>query len=96
VKAGDTLIVDYDGDEFIFNIEKITKNNVEEGTGKTDSEMKKMICEVCDNHFSTLVIPNATPICSVVYSHEGEEQGGHTRRGDSKDKTQESGALQTD
>jgi len=65
VKAGDTLIVDFDGDEFIFNVEKIVKTEEKESPneGKEQLKTETFMCSVCQNEFVTEVSPRATPIC---------------------------------
>lgn len=72
VKSGDTLVVDYDGFEFIFNIEKITQlQNDDQNTGQKN--IKTFDCLNCKVSFTSEVLPNSTPICikcasSHVYS----------------------------
>ncbi|MBP9690942.1 AAA family ATPase [Candidatus Woesebacteria bacterium] len=97
VKAGDTLIVDYDGDDFIFNIEKITKKDVEDKTEVAEEVVKKMACEVCGNHFSTVIIANATPICSVCGSARVKEegQGSEPKKVEVEKEKSQDGALKT-
>jgi len=75
VKAGDTLIVDFDGEEFIFNVEKIELKEVSEDEKKADQKMRhsKFFCEKCANKFDTDVIPTATTVCSKCASKEVQE-----------------------
>lgn len=75
VKAGDTLIVDYDGEEFIFNVEKIELKEVKEGNAKDAVKVRhaKFFCEKCANKFDTDVIPVATTVCSKCASKNVQE-----------------------
>ncbi|QQS44144.1 AAA family ATPase [Candidatus Roizmanbacteria bacterium] len=75
VKAGDTLIVDFDGDEFIFNVEKIELKEVKDEDVQDGQKMRhaKFFCEKCANKFETDVIPTATTICSKCASIEVQE-----------------------
>lgn len=59
VKASDTILVDFDGDGFIFNIEK-TELVAE---SKVQSLTKRYLCESCGNRFTTEYVPNATYFC---------------------------------
>lgn len=59
VKENDTIVVDYDGENFVFNIEKVvlTQNK----TGK--QKLGAFFCLKCGKNFQTLVLPHATTIC---------------------------------
>lgn len=73
VKAGDTLIVDYDGEEFIFNIEKIEKKEEAEDTKGTTSRHAQFLCEKCAHVFDTDVLKTATPVCAKCASKNVQE-----------------------
>ena len=75
VIAGDTLVVDFDGEEFIFNVEKIELKEVNKDEKKADQKMRhaKFFCEKCANKFYTDVIPTATTVCSKCASKEVQE-----------------------
>ncbi len=84
IKIGDTLIVDYDGEEFIFNVERI-----ERGVGKkSDEKRKTFFCEKCANRFTTDIIKNATIICSKCASRELQEVAGDVKKEVMNDKGQ--------
>ena len=61
VQAGDQVVVDYDGQAFIFNVEKTV---MIDRTKLATQAQKKYLCETCANRFETLIVPNATIICS--------------------------------
>ncbi len=68
VTAGDTIIVDFNGEEFVFNVEHTERKAVSgetksEGTNKDEVE-KMFFCEKCANTFTTKVKSNATTVCS--------------------------------
>ncbi len=75
VKAGDTLIVDFDGDEFIFNVEKIERKEVKEEDTQNVQQVRhaKFFCEKCANKFDTDVIPTATTVCSKCAAKDVQE-----------------------
>lgn len=61
VQAGDTIIVDNDGEGFIFNIERI--------------EMKKdkkpqYVCSSCQAKYESITIKNSTPVCAKCGSKQ--------------------------
>ncbi len=68
VKPGDQIAVDFDGVNFIFNVEK--------STVKTDYDKEKTInkqkyvCAKCANSFETEVVKNATYFCPKCLSRE--------------------------
>ncbi|HRN71172.1 MAG TPA: hypothetical protein PLS49_08390, partial [Candidatus Woesebacteria bacterium] len=68
VQPGDTIIVDFNGEEFVFNVERTEKRTtkaIESGSGTGQAEIEKMFfCEKCANTFTTKVRPDATTICS--------------------------------
>jgi len=77
VQPGDTIIVDFNGDEFIFNVERIELKKAEATEAKAGAKgqpvVKHFFCEKCANKFDTEVIPNATPICSKCASTQLQE-----------------------
>jgi len=98
VKPGNSVLVDFDGQDFVFNVEK---TEITTGTDNKSLEKKKYLCESCANKFMTEIIPNSTLICSKCASHtvsevfeEGsgisqkkEEQREETKKPDSKSDT---------
>lgn len=60
VKQGDQILGDFDGESFIFNIEK-TELVPEQTLQK--SKTQKFMCETCAHQFATEVFQNATSIC---------------------------------
>ena len=77
VQAGDTIIVDFNGDEFIFNVERIEMKKTDALGAKTGTKgepvIKHFFCEKCANKFDTEVIPTATPVCSKCASTQLQE-----------------------
>src|SRR3989344_9536525 len=77
VQAGDTIIVDFNGDEFIFNVERIEMKKTDAMGAKTGTKgepvIKHFFCEKCANKFDTEVIPTATPVCSKCASTQLQE-----------------------
>ncbi|OGK55325.1 hypothetical protein A3H78_04470 [Candidatus Roizmanbacteria bacterium RIFCSPLOWO2_02_FULL_36_11] len=72
VKDSDTVIVDFDGDNFIFNIEKVELVDV----SKLNVDQTKPIryfCEKCGNKFETLKLKNSTVICSKCASNQVQQ-----------------------
>ena len=75
VKAGDQIVIDYDGENFIFNIEKtelVTKEGLEKNL-PAGRQVKNFFCEACGNHFKTEVVKNSTPMCSKCASAKIQE-----------------------
>ncbi len=71
VKDGDAVIVDFDGESFIFNIEKIEL--VPEDQLAKDQAIVDYMCENCGNKFTTEVSKNATVICNKCASLHVQE-----------------------
>src|SRR3989339_1860278 len=70
VVAGNQVLVDFDGQNFVFNVERtelVSKDKLKEG------KMKKYLCEMCANRFETESAPNSTPICSKCASSKVQE-----------------------
>ena len=59
VDESDMILVDFDGDTFIFNVERVSFVKDDKAKGKV---MKKFICSA-NHQFETEVIKNATVIC---------------------------------
>jgi len=68
VKAGDTIIVDYDGIEFIFNVEQIERKDTD--NSKKKAEKHSFSCNTCKAIFDSEVIPNSTQVCAKCASHD--------------------------
>ena len=62
--------IDFDGESFIFNVEKVEL--IPEDQLKKQA-IKNFFCENCGNHFMTLVLKNATTICSKCASTKVQE-----------------------
>lgn len=69
LKQGDLIIVDFDGEGFVFNIEKVELIDV----SKVSKGKKHFLCETCGNKFETEVLTSATPICSKCASVKVQE-----------------------
>ncbi len=70
VKPGDQILVDFDGENFVFNVEKIELVDA----SKLDKQaVKNFLCEVCANKFETEVIEHATTVCSKCASKKVQE-----------------------
>lgn len=71
VKAGDQILADFDGENFVFNIEKT------EMVAKDNSSLTKKaanyLCESCANHFTSEVVKNATMLCPKCQSRKVHE-----------------------
>jgi len=67
--AGDEVIVDFDGQQFVFNVQKATLLEKKE-----KNQGKKYLCNVCAARFTTEVVPNATIVCSSCGSSKIQEQ----------------------
>jgi len=70
VKSGDQILVDFDGLNFVFNIEK-AELVPEEKIKKQPFNL--FICENCGNKFKTEVVKNATIICPKCASKKTQE-----------------------
>ena len=71
VKSGDQIVVDFDGENFLFNIEKT--EFVTEDQLQSKNTVKNFFCETCGNHFDTLVVKNSTVVCSKCASAKVQE-----------------------
>ena len=70
VKSGDQILVDFDGESFVFNVEKVELVD-QSKLGK--QPIRSFLCEVCANKFKTEVVENATTICSKCASKKVQE-----------------------
>ncbi len=66
VKMGDQILSDFDGDSFVFNIEK-TEPAIKDAVGSV-KKSADYLCEACANHYTTEVVKNATMICPKCLS----------------------------
>jgi ATP-dependent Clp protease ATP-binding subunit ClpC len=74
VQAGDTIIVDFNGEEFVFNVEKIDRKAMAAGAEvKGATGTKTFFCEKCANTFTTEVTDHSTTICSKCGSRSLQE-----------------------
>ncbi len=70
VKMGNQIIVDFDGDSFVFNVEKVELVDV----SKIKKEkISNYLCETCANYFQTEVVDNATVICPKCASKKVQQ-----------------------
>ena len=72
VKEADTVIVDFDGDNFIFNIEKVELVDTSQ-ISKDESKPVRFFCEKCGNKFETIKLKNSTTICSKCAATQIQE-----------------------
>ena len=70
VKTGDQILVDFDGDNFEFNVEKI---ELVDSSKLSQSSTKRYLCENCANKFKTEIIKNTTIICPKCASKKLQE-----------------------
>ena len=68
--AGDVIVADYDGDNFVFNVERVEMVDASEASKEA---MKHFMCEACANTFDTEVIPTATTVCTKCASKNVHE-----------------------
>jgi ATP-dependent Clp protease ATP-binding subunit ClpA len=71
VKAADQILVDFDGEEFVFNVEKVVL--VDPDKLDEQSVKKSFLCENCANKFDTQVVKNLTIICPKCLSKNVKE-----------------------
>jgi len=76
VRAGDQIVVDFDGEGFVFNVEKVVF--VDEGNPQISSIKKQFLCEKCNYQFETEVVKNATIICPKCLSKQLKELSSKT------------------
>lgn len=70
VKPGDQILLDYDGENFVFNIEKVELVAADQ---VQDKKIKSFMCEVCANHFTTEVLKNSSVVCTKCASMKVQE-----------------------
>ncbi|MBI4009025.1 AAA family ATPase [Candidatus Roizmanbacteria bacterium] len=70
VKAGDQIVADFDGENFVFNIEKVELISEDQLKKQT---LKNFFCETCGQHFKTEMVKNSTVICSKCASKKVQE-----------------------
>ena len=63
------MVVDYDGQQFVFNVQKATL--IEK---KEQKKGKKYLCNVCAARFTTEIVPHETVVCSSCGSNKVQEQ----------------------
>lgn len=61
LKAADVVVVDFDGEGFIFNVEK---TELVASDSLNTKEPQKFFCETCAKEFETEVIKTATTVCA--------------------------------
>lgn len=66
---GDEVVVDFDGQQFVFNVQKATLLEKKE-----KRQAGKYICNVCAARFSTEVVQNETVVCSSCGSSKVQEE----------------------
>ncbi len=70
VKQGDQILVDFDGENFVFNVEKV---ELVDASKLKERQIKSYLCESCANKFKTKVLKTATVICSKCTSTKLQE-----------------------
>ncbi len=70
INPGDAILADFDGEHFVFNIEKV---ELVAGSAIAPKTRKHFICQTCANSFSTEVSDHATPICTRCASKNLKE-----------------------
>lgn len=71
LKEGHHLVIDFNGENFLFNIEQY---EIRPKTEAVQNLVKNYFCEKCGNNFQTLTLPNSTVICSRCSSKEVQEE----------------------
>jgi len=67
--AGDEVEVDFDGQQFVFNVRKATLLEKKE-----QKQGKKFLCDVCAAKFTTEITPHSTVVCASCGSAKIQEQ----------------------
>lgn len=70
VKAGNQILVDFDGENFVFNVEK---TELVSASQINKARIKKFLCEKCAHKFETETVVNSTVICSKCASDKIQE-----------------------
>jgi len=71
VGPGDEVVVDFDGQQFVFNVQKAVLLEKKEQQKALE---KKYLCNVCAARFTTQIVPNSTVVCSYCGSPKIQEQ----------------------
>lgn len=74
VIEGDQIVVDFDGENFVFNVEKVELVPVSQ---LSQNAVKNYFCESCGKSFETLTVPNSTVICPKCSSKDVQEELEH-------------------
>jgi len=82
-KAGDSILLDFNGEEFTFIIDK---GDLVKTPGQ--AQVKKFICEVCSTKYKSEVKPESTPICAKCASIKVHEDLSVGSEPDENKKTQ--------
>ncbi len=69
--AGDVIVADFDGDNFVFNVERVEM--VDASANANGDKIKHFMCESCANTFDTEVLPTATTVCTKCASKSVHE-----------------------
>lgn len=72
LKEGNQLVIDFDGENFVFNIEQYPVVSKVENQPRNIT--KNFFCEKCGYSFQTLTVPNSTVICSKCAAKEVQEE----------------------
>ncbi|MFN4212784.1 MAG: hypothetical protein ACK4FL_02355 [Microgenomates group bacterium] len=70
VKPGDQILVDFDGENFVFNVEKV---ELVDASKIKKEKIKSFLCQSCAHRFQTETVENATTICPKCASNKVEE-----------------------
>jgi len=73
LKTADQILVDFDGEGFVFNVEKVVLIDNNKTNNQDQLVKKNFLCEVCANKFTTEVVKNATIICPKCLSKKAQE-----------------------
>ena len=76
LKTADIVVVDFDGENFVFNVEKTEL--VASDTLKHE-DVQKFFCESCANEFETEVMPTATTVCTRCASKNVQLMAEHKK-----------------
>jgi len=71
VKPGEEITVDFDGEGFVFNVQKVIL--VEESELENILMKKRFLCQKCNSQFETEIVKNATIICPKCLSTDLRE-----------------------
>lgn len=66
LQSGNLISVDFDGENFVFNVEKTIPVSAQQDLNKTD--VRSYTCAACGNQFKTEVVKNATMLCPKCLS----------------------------